>query len=375
MRKQYLSVLPAVFLFLPLFGNLFFLFPGGAPSPASGLMTGIVAAPAEKTYETPIQPELTEARRLLEKATGGGANAVTLAARDPRSGAISLLTLPKTTFLTEGAVAAVTSSSGAALNLRVVRSNYVNTAVEITDSAGRALAPLMVRYPIEKGGSISEVAYYTSAHPAIESPETIRAGRAYIEGVLDAAADRLAARGDRIDPAVVDIAEHLCVVEHTDHRRFETENHGALFDEIDSIYALNHAAAYGYSVSSAGAGGMIQMIPRTYQAIRQMHPEAALAPDFVAGMRDHANAASAMLLYMQDTWNRLATEPEVKAALDSGTATEAELLAAGYNSNPLRLSSYLARGATAWRTLIPSETQMYLQIYAAVDAHNESKQA
>ena len=33
----------------------------------------------------------------------------------------------------------------------------------------------------------------------------------------------------------------------------------------------------------------------------------------------------------------------------------------------MRLAKYLSRGGTAWRTLIPRETQMYLQIYAAFD--------
>jgi hypothetical protein len=56
------------------------------------------------------------------------------------------------------------------------------------------------------------------------------------------------------------------------------------------------------------------------------------------------------------------------SALSAKIATQPELLAAGYNSNPARLSLYLRRGGTAWRTLIPRETQMYLQIYAALDS-------
>jgi len=65
---------------------------------------------------------------------------------------------------------------------------------------------------------------------------------------------------------IVDVAEHLCLVEHTDHRRFTSEPH---FPEILSLYALNQGNTFRYSVSSAGAGGMIQMIPRTYEMIRQ----------------------------------------------------------------------------------------------------------
>jgi hypothetical protein len=147
-----------------------------------------------------------------------------------------------------------------------------------------------------------------------------------------------------------------------DHDRFRKENRIALFEEIYSLYALNELDTYRYSVSFAGAGGMVQMIPWTYQMIRQRHPGAGLNPDFVAGMRNHGNALEAMLLYIRDTWSDLNLDPDVSDALQSGVATKQELIAAGYNSNPAKLGSYLRRGGTAWRTLIPRETQMYLQI-------------
>jgi len=110
------------------------------------------------------------------------------------------------------------------------------------------------------------------------------------------------------------------------------------------------------------------MIPQTYSAIRQQHPGVSLQTDFVSGMRDHANALEAMLLYMNDTWTRLQQSTEVQDALRSGIATKPELLAAGYNSNPMRLAGYLKNGGAEWRTLIPAETQIYLRIYGAIDS-------
>jgi hypothetical protein len=71
---------------------------------------------------------------------------------------------------------------------------------------------------------------------------------------------------------------------------------------------------------------------------------------------------------LQDTWNELSRRDQIKQALAANLATQAELLAAGYNSNPMRLASYLEKGGDSWRTLIPAETQMYLQIYSAVDS-------
>jgi hypothetical protein len=99
-----------------------------------------------------------------------------------------------------------------------------------------------------------------------------------------------------------------------------------------------------------------------------MHPGIGLNPDFVAGMRNHGNALEAMLLYMNDTWKLLAANSEVDYALKAKLATQPELLAAGYNSNPARLPQYINRGGASWRTLIPRETQIYLQIYKSLDS-------
>jgi len=43
------------------------------------------------------------------------------------------------------------------------------------------------------------------------------------------------------------------------------------------------------------------------------------------------------------------------------------LMAAGYNSNPARLAGYIGRGGIGWTSLIPRETQIYLQIYSALE--------
>jgi hypothetical protein len=164
------------------------------------------------------------------------------------------------------------------------------------------------------------------------------------------------------------VAERLCLVEHVDHDRFNTENRRALYEEIYALYGLNQQNTYNYSVSTAGAGGMVQMIPWTYNLVRQRYPGVGLIPDFVAGMRNHVNALQAMLLYMRDTWTDLALNETIIEALVTKTATQAELLAAGYNSNPARLPLYIQRGGAAWRTLLPRETQIYLQIYSSVES-------
>ena len=97
-------------------------------------------------------------------------------------------------------------------------------------------------------------------------------------------------------------------------------------------------------------------------------PGVGLMPDFVSGMRNHGNALQAMLLYIKDTWGDLAANDEVQYALNAKLATKTELIAAGYNSNAAKLPNYLKRGGDSWRTLIPRETQMYLQIYKSFDS-------
>lgn len=320
-----------------------------------------------------VRARISEAERLLKSRplqtalTSPSIEFVTLAAIDRANSRMHLLTVPKETFLTKGAELAVTSSLGGQLNVRVLRANGVNTAVDILDNSGASFVPLVVEFPIEKRGVFREMAYYTSAHPALLTPELPRAGQAYVRTMVDLAARRLSEKGVAIAPQIVDVAERLCLVEHVDHDRFRLESRLALFDEIYSLYALNELDTYRYSVSFAGAGGMVQMIPWAYNLMRQRHPGVGLTPDFVTGMRNHANALQAMLLYMQDTWNDLAQSEDVQYALSEKFATQAELLAAGYNSNATKLPSYIRRGGSEWRTLIPRETQVYLQILKTLE--------
>ena len=356
--------------------------PTPAQSPAQPAPT---AVPQYVSPSVPLQPahppslskfreRTAEAQKLLKARltpTSFTPNTafVTLAALEDGTSKIHTLSLPKETFLKAGTDVVLSTTQGLNVRLQVVRPNYVNTAVVLSDAAtGRQLTPLVVEYPIEKFGRFREMAYYTSAHPALVSPEVSKHGQSYVRNMLDLAAQRLKEKGKIISPETVDIAERLCLVEHVDHDRYRREDRKRLFEEVYALYALNELDTYRYSVSSAGAGGMVQMIAPTYQLVRQAHPGVGLNPDFVAGMRNHGNALEAMLLYMQDTWNGLALNEDVLEALANRTATRAELAAAGYNSNPARLPQYLRRGGTAWKALIPRETQMYLSIYSSVES-------
>jgi hypothetical protein len=348
-----------------------------APSNASvPVLTPAPVVPLQPAHPLSVskyRARVAEAQRLLKSRLSltsmtPSLSFVTIAALDHDSSKIHQFSVSKEAFLKRGAEIVLTSSEGMNLRLQILRPNYVNTAIVVSDLKGRQLTPLVVAYPIEKFGSFREMAYYTSAHPALVSPEVVRHGQSYVRSMLELAAKRLKDKGKNISPELVNIAERLCVVEHVDHGRFRNEDRGLIYNEVYALFALNELDTYRFSVSSAGAGGMVQMIPSTYQMVRRMHPGVGLNPDFVAGMRNHGNALEAMLLYMQDTWNGLALNQEVLDAMAGNYATQPELVAAGYNSNPARLPLYIRRGGAGWRTLIPRETQMYLQIYKSVES-------
>jgi len=351
-----------------------------APTPAPFVTTPVVVPtialkPAPEISPNKIRARVLESQRLFKTritptALGQSPNTdfVTLAALDHDSSQIHLLTLAKGVFLKKDTEVTVASSLGGFLRVRVVRPNYVNTAVIVSDLTGRQLAPLLIEYPIEKFGRYRETAYYTSAHPALLTPELVKSGQLYVHTMVDLAAKRLKDKGQHMTPEMLDMAERLCLVEHVDHQRFRTESRLSIYNEVYALYALNELDTYRYSVSTAGAGGMVQMIPWTYGMLRQRYPSVGLNPDFVFGMRNHGNALEAMLLYIRDTWSDLTLNATIADALATGIATPADLIAAGYNSNPAKLAGYINRGGASWRTLIPRETQMYLQIYQSMES-------
>jgi hypothetical protein len=335
-----------------------------------------------------IKARLEEARREMTTRpitiadTNGTftTNSVRIAFYDWDTKRIDYVVMTKDSFLTKDGEFFVTSANSKSLKVKIVRPNGVNTPVIISDYTNRVHLPLMVQYPVERGGTYYETAYYMSTHPGLVTPEVVNAGKLYVRNTIDIAREKLRQKGLFIAPNIADMAERLSIVEHVDHYRFRTEYHPNIYNDIFTLYALNEGQTYRYSVSSAGAGGMVQMIPSTYAMIRSRYYNAGLMPDFVEGMRNHVNASQAMLLYIQMTYNDLVANQTVFNAIQSGLATEADLMSAGYNSNPAKLAGYIKRGGENWKNLIyikrggenwknliPRETQIYLQINDSIN--------
>ncbi|HEX8288767.1 MAG TPA: hypothetical protein VF556_12260 [Pyrinomonadaceae bacterium] len=335
--------------------------------------------PANLTYRSmnfgQLKSRIAEAKRQMQARPLPTAltdsfletSVIRIAFFDWKAQKIDYAVMTKETFLAINTDTVTTSSNGKSITIKTVRGNGVNTPIMIFDEAGQTHLPLLVQYPIEKFGKHVETAYYISTHPGLVTPEVVNAGKMYVRNTIDIAREKLREKGIYIQPRIADIAERLSAVEHVDHQRFRNEYHPNIYNDIYTLYALNEGDTYRYSVSSAGAGGMVQMIPSTYRMVRSRFFNVNLMPDFVEGMRNHVNAAQAMLLYMQWTWNDLMTSPTVAGALESGIAADYQLMAAGYNSNPAKLAGYINRGGANWTTLIPRETKIYLQIYDSMN--------
>lgn len=324
---------------------------------------------------TQVKSKIAEARRQMQSRpmpTGMTdtfliTDFVRIAFHDWKTQQIDYLVLSKPSFLQTKYDPSAMSANGKLITVHTIRANGVNTPIVLRDGTGQVHLPLLVQYPVEKGGRYTETAYYMSTHPGLVTPEIINAGKLYVRNTIEIAREKLRNRGIIIQPKIADMAERLALVEHVDPLRFRTEYHPNIYNDVFTLYALNEGQTYRYSVSSAGAGGMVQMIPSTYRMVRSRYFNVPLMPDFVEGMRDHVNASQAMLLYMQMTWNDLVASPTVSEALASGIATPEHLMAAGYNSNPAKLPGFINRGGPGWANLIPRETKIYLQIFDSID--------
>ncbi len=322
-----------------------------------------------------IKSKMAEAKRLIQTRPLTIASSepvlftsiIRVAFYDTKDKKIDSVVMTKDQFLMPGVSTMLLTANGKQVTSRTIRGNGVNTPVVITDLNGEAHLPLIVQYPRETRGIYTEMAFYASTHPGLVTPEVVSAGRFYVRNTIDIAREKLKVKGFIIQPKIADVAERLATVEHVDHLRFRTEFHSNIYNDIFTLFALNEGQTYRYAVSSAGAGGMVQMIPWTYRMILSRYPGAGLMPDFVSGMQDHINASQAMLLYMQMTWDELSAKAVVINALQTGIATQEHLMAAGYNSNPSRLPGYISRGGANWATLIPRETKIYLQIWDSLE--------
>ncbi len=240
--------------------------------------------------------------------------------------------------------------------LSVRRDNGINSDIScVMPSGGKVLA---VKYPIDnKGnrfGARGEViqAIYTPYSAEIKSEDLIERGikvqndfieKAYIalekRGVMS-----LAYTGKKvIDVVRRDVLTVLLMNEHIDPSLFKSSGlTRPLVEQVLTTIATNRERAYAYSISSAGARGLIQMIPSTYYLIARKYPLARLNPNFIDGMIDPVNAVMAQVLLCDSDWQAIRSREDV------GPERIGPYLAAAYNGGVGRVLSVFAHDETDW---------------------------
>ena len=132
---------------------------------------------------------------------------VRIAFNDWDTDKIDYAVITKESFLSVADEKLVSSEGGKQLRIRTIRGNGVNTPIVLIDNSGEAHLPLLVQYPVVRGGKYIETAYYMSTHPGLVNPEVVNAGRLYVRNVIEVARERLKAKGISVSPKIADIAE------------------------------------------------------------------------------------------------------------------------------------------------------------------------
>jgi hypothetical protein len=249
---------------------------------------------------------------------------------------------------------------GSPVGIKVRLANWINTDYVTNDSNHVVVA---VRYPIfheiKKGTKVVEYsveeAVYTPYNGALVTPEVIIEGERVLDEYIAKATSELvekkvgsrALSGKNVTETISpDLVKALIVAEHTNTSSLRSNPKSAI-GQIYATVALNPGEAYNYSGSSAGALGLAQFIPSTYNRLAK-RTELGLKPDFEAGMRDHQNAIKASFAYLDAVLGELPAEAK---NLDANDPRLFEYLAAAYNGG----SSKVKRAILIWDEQISGE--------------------
>jgi len=237
------------------------------------------------------------------------------------------------------------------------------------------MAVLALRTMVHCGEKGYKEVVYTPYSPEIDTPQVREDGLNYLKGQIESAWTDLEEKnvplggfnGLSHDIAPTEIALVLSIIEHIDPLRFKNSPPGgetALVHEVLTIIGANMSDAYAYSRSPAGARGLFQFIPRTYERILRKYRQARLDGNFVSGCRNHENAAKASLLLFDSDLNDL--PGDYARAIGGDVQAVARYLAAAYNCGSHRVERSLKACTGGWTCLLPEETKIYLRKFDAV---------
>lgn len=251
---------------------------------------------------------------------------------------------------------------------------------------------LAVKRALKLNGRYEEVIYtpYTST---LDVPAVRHAGYDYLLDQIRTAAYDLRLREirslafpDKLVANVVprQLALTLSIIEHIDPDEFEAlagklakeKNLPANIAEREAIKILgkcvlvvtgaNRENSFKFAVSPAGARGLFQFMPRTYQNLRECYPRTGLVKSFQAGMANHTNAAKAsLLLFDSDLSFGL---PEYRQFLADHPEALGMYLAAAYNGGVKRTIKAIKDRGERWTLNVLPETRVYIRKFLALQS-------
>jgi hypothetical protein len=240
--------------------------------------------------------------------------------------------------------------------LSMRRENGINSDIYCVSPAGGKV--VAVKYPISNegnrfgGGQPVIEAVYTPYSAEIKTEEVIERGLEIKDGFIDKAYSQLRSRGVLsrafpgrriVDAIPKDLLRVLLLNEHIDPGEFKSAALAKpLAERVLTVIATNRDSAYAYSISPAGARGLVQMIPSTYRLLLNKYSAAGLKSDFALGMSDPINAVMAQVLLCDSDWQAIRTRSDVPAD------RVGPYLAAAYNGGVGRVLTLLSTLETDW---------------------------
>jgi hypothetical protein len=241
-------------------------------------------------------------------------------------------------------------------NISIRRDNGINTDFACIDPPGAKI--LAVKYPVSNEGKrfgpgedVIE-AVYTPYSAEIKTEDLVRFGIDVQEEFIRKAYAHLEERGVMslafpgrrvVDVIPRDVLRVLLLNEHIDPGEFKSAGLARpLVERVLTIVATNKEKAYAYSISSAGARGLVQMIQSTYGLIANRYPGAGLKSSFAQGMADPVNAIVAQILLCDSDWQSIKTRSHIPVDRIG------PYLAAAYNGGVGRVLSILAHDEGDW---------------------------
>lgn len=240
--------------------------------------------------------------------------------------------------------------------LQMRRENGINSDIAcISPAGGRIVA---VKYPVSNEGNRFGPgdpviqAVYTPYSAEIKTDDVINRGMDVKNGFIEKAFARLRERGVGsrafpgkriVDVIPKDVLRVLLLNEHIDPSEFKSAALAKpLAERVLTVIGTNHDKAYAYSISPAGAHGLVQMIPSTYALLLNKYSSAGLRSNFAQAMSDPINAVMAQILLCDSDWEA------IRARSDLAPDKVGPYLAAAYNGGVGRVLTLLSHEQTDW---------------------------